>query len=261
MRNYILLTLAVLAGFVAFFLSKTQLQQRYRELDLNARKIKVVVPKHDMVEGDTIRATDLTLRYIFAADQTGDEVLLDDVRQIIGQELAVSVKQRVPFRWQDLALPDLGSTGSTLARRIPPGERALSVAVSGVSSVSGMIRPNDRVDIIGMFQFPEEGGGRLGQAAMTLLQNVTVLAVGQELASADGITTRSGRVSYSTLTLSLTQEEAELLVFAQSQGELTMTLRPPADVAVDTDLQQVDFNELKRQARQFNQDRQERLSP
>jgi len=260
MRNYILLALAILAGVLAFGIAKTQITKRYDQLELHSKRIKVVVAKADLAAGDLITAKDLSVREIYANSAGGDEIRLEDVRLVVDQKLSSNVKQNSPIRWRDLETGDLTGRGSLLANIIPQQERALAVAVDSTSAVASMIRPNDHVDIIGTFRFPTaEGESALDTVTLTLLQNVTVLAVGQQLST----TIDEGRrgSSYTSLTLSITPEEAELLVFAQQKGKLTFTLRNPRDVDFSSDGKSINFQYLHQHLKDFSQDRADRTPP
>ena len=120
-----------------------------------------------------------------------------------------------------------------------------------ISSVSGLIRPNDHIDIIATFRFPnQEGTDKLETVTLTLLQNVAVLAVGQDTDSAPSRSLQ--RRSYSSITLNVTPKEAEILGFAMQKGKLNLTLRNPSDVHVEKDIQDVDFTELIKFINQYN---------
>jgi len=114
----------------------------------------------------------------------------------------------------------------------------MSMPVDNISGISGLLRPGDRVDIIGTFPtgskdqvIPEAGGGSsVGYITMTLLQNVTLLAVGQDIQSNTGDNDNN---SYNSVTMSVTVEEAELLTIAQTRGELELLLRHPEDVDIE----------------------------
>ena len=260
MRNYILLAVAIFAGVLAFGIAKSQIAKRYRDLDLQSKRIKIVVAKLDLAAGDTITAKDLKVREIYVNSAGGDEVRVEDVRLLIDQKLTINVKENSPIRWRDLETGDLTGRGSLLANIIPHQERALSVAVDATSAVAGMVRPNDHVDIIGTFRFPAaEGESALDTVTLTLLQNVTVLAAGQQLSSSAEESRRGG--SYSSLTLSLTPPEVELLVFAQQKGKLTFTLRNPRDVDFHSEGQNINFQYLQQHLKDFSRERADRTTP
>ncbi len=263
MRNYILLTLAVLAGILAFFISKRQLAQEYAKIKSQTETVSVVAVTRDIVAGEKIEAGDLAAIDMLRNQMTAnhDYVLeSQEWRVVVGERLLVPLRRGDALRWGYLNLQDMGLGANLLTRRIPKGERALSIAVDSVSSVSSMVRPNDRVDLIATFRFPPEADGSgLDQVTMTILQNVTVLAVGQQLAGAVGPTGTNR--SYSTVTLSVTPEEAEMLVFAQQKGTMVLTLRTPADIEAVENPQNVNFDYLKRNLNRYNELRRERIGP
>ena len=79
-----------------------------------------------------------------------------------------------------------------------------------------------------------QGNKAVGYVTMTLLQNVTMLAVGQEISDVPSSEGRKQSASYSTVTLSVTIDEAELLTIAQTRGKMTLLLRNREDVEVST---------------------------
>jgi pilus assembly protein CpaB len=135
-----------------------------------------------------------------------------------------------------------------LAPAIALGMRAVSMPVSADAAVAGLIQPGDRVDILGTFALPARNGvpGELENVTLTVLQDVSVLATGQQLAKAE-FGGRMGRTrSYSTVTFEVTPREAELLVFAQTvEGELTLTLRNPEDQSFEKEVPEINFEQLE----------------
>ena len=92
---------------------------------------------------------------------------------------------------------------------------------------------------------------------LTVLQDVTILATGQQ--TAKNMIGQENRRSggYSLVTLSVTPREAEMLVFAQQvKGRLTLSLRNPEDVGFERDLPRVDFDQIEVQLRELNLKRQ-----
>ncbi len=131
-------------------------------------------------------------------------------------------------------------TGEGLASITPAGKRAISIPVDSISSVGGMIRPGDYVDLIAMLNIPvstAEGKQVVQNTVLPLFQNVLVLAVGQEISS--GVTGGEGRYKKATrevsplITLALSPQEANLVAFVQEQGRIRLVLRSPTDTKVE----------------------------
>jgi pilus assembly protein CpaB len=172
----------------------------------------------------------------------------------MGKKLLYNIGRGDPIQWSDVDVPYKGDAG--LSAMVNPSMRAISIAVDVVSSVSAMIQPNDRVDILGTFTFPSPAvTGSFETVTLTVLQDVTVLATGQttaDRASAYGRAERAPR-GYNTVTFEVTPHEAELLVFAQSvRGKLSLALRNPSDVTYITNMPTVNFEHLQKQLPALN---------
>jgi pilus assembly protein CpaB len=132
---------------------------------------------------------------------------------------------------------------------IPADHRAMAVSVTQVTSVGGLLLPGDMVDVIAVFSVENGTAGPATQRAVTLLQNVEVLAVDQaaeELGAPPANTDKSTeegeagsepavaqrpedaepQPDATTVTLALTPQQAQLLALAQEEGKVWLALRP-----------------------------------
>lgn len=128
----------------------------------------------------------------------------------------------------------LGGQESSLSMKIPAGKRAITVPVDNISSVGGMIRPGDHVDIVGMVPIPAinaEGKQVSQMTTMPLFQDVLVLAVGREFTNIAG-SGKEERSAYPVITFALSPQEANLIAFVQEQGRIRLILRSPGDTQV-----------------------------
>ena len=139
--------------------------------------------------------------------------------------------------------------------------RAVSINCSGAASVSGMVKPNDHVDVIGTYAFPgADGKVRPSDIeTRTILQNVLVLATGQTTAKNHRDEGDFDR-GYATVTLEVSPREAELLVFSeQMKGRLVLTLRSRNDTSYEKELPKVDFEKVKSELEALNVERQRKM--
>ena len=141
--------------------------------------------------------------------------------------------------------------------------RAMSINVNGAAAVSGMIKPNDHVDVIGTFNFPDDDGKikRGDPVTCTILQNVLVLATGKDTSKTQSRELGMvGGSNYSTVTLEVSPREAEMLAFAeQIKGRLILTLRNRNDTSSEKELPQVDYLKIRQEMEELNQKRQQKL--
>jgi pilus assembly protein CpaB len=227
MRDKIILGLSLLVGVLAFVLTHQYLKSERDRLYAGAEKITVIVAKRDLPAGTVLETGDLALNAVFKKAVGANVFRADDLNLLLNKKLLFSLKRADPVLWSHVERPQDRAGG--LAPMIKSGLRAISITAGGDAAVSGHVKPNDRVDIIGTFTFPSrDNPGEMESVTLTVLQDVTVLATGRELARQDdlGREIRSMQATgYSTVTLEVTPREAELLVFAQHvKGQLKLSL-------------------------------------
>lgn len=160
------------------------------------------------------------------------------IARVVGRVATSQLKKDSMISVDKLAWPTTKET--SLAMRTPVGRRAMTIPVDNISSLMGMIRPGDYVDVIGLIIVPVqiEGKQAAQPATVPLFQNVLVLAVGSEIGIAAEKESSSRRRTQETapskesaplITLALTPEEANLLSFVQEQGKIRLALRSPGD--------------------------------
>lgn len=146
-----------------------------------------------------------------------------DVKDMVGRVVIRPISNGDAVTEQKLK-PKAGAPGSGFMTYIvPPGHRAITVAVNEVAGVAGFITPNDRVDVVLTTQRP---GVQNENISKIILQNVPILATGQITDQKEG-----KPVVVPTVTLDLTPDDSEKLVLAGSKGTLQLLLRNIADSA------------------------------
>ncbi len=273
MNRKIVLIASLVAGLLAALLTSAYISAK--EEEVRAQKAKFAKENElietfrftrDMYEGAEIRAADIEPCKYFK--RYGDDLVTPGNEQkLIGKRTACRVSARTPIRWPYIEGGRLEAKG--LADRIdykwdatnPKSHRAISINVTGSSSVSGLIRKGDYVDVIGTFDFPDDNGKikRGDPVTCTVLQRVLVLATGNDRPTERALGERnaSGRNgSYSLVTLSVTPREAEILAFAENiKGRLMLTLRNGKDTYVERDLPVITFNEIREEMTRLNDER------
>jgi pilus assembly protein CpaB len=112
-----------------------------------------------------------------------------------------------------------------LAAVLHTGMRAVSIAVTATSDISGFVFPGDRVDILITLPVPTDGSGANAnayqhKAAETVLRDVRVIAVDQQLDAKTG-----QAVLARTVTLEVTPKQSEAIAVADDIGKLSLSLR------------------------------------
>ena len=138
----------------------------------------------------------------------------------VGQRVLVPLKAGDPI----LASHFAPARDAELSAMVHPKGRAVTVDVQERNAVGLWVRPNDHVDVVGSFRDPQTQQLK----SVTLLQNVVVLATGRVNASTTHVPDEDRR--YTSVTLLVLPEEAEILTLAQETGTLTLLLRNPEDL-------------------------------
>jgi len=118
-------------------------------------------------------------------------------------------------------------SASGLAATIPLGMRAVTVSVNEVIGVAGFLNPGDFVDVVATLN-PDEFQSKL--VSKVVLQNIRVLAVGEESASRESKEARRVDV----VTLLVTPEQSEKLALAAAHGEILLAMRNLVDLEEET---------------------------
>lgn len=207
--------LAILFGLVAAYGARRYFDVTpLAQTQAKPKTAMVVVPRINLPKYARIREQDVDVVEILAEN---------------APEGAVRLKSRALFRLvketvlagKPILDKDLFGVGEVpmMSDRLPPGYRAVTLAVDANSALNGMIQPDSIVDITltATSDRPEVGG----LATLTLLQGVQVLATSRSRfpASED----RPGDMR--NITVAVTPEQANKLILAQRYGTLSCTLR------------------------------------
>lgn len=136
----------------------------------------VVVAKHALEAGHIIEGKDLTTvewptKHLPDADEYHTKLT----------ELVDRVVQSPMVAHEPILNAKLAKTDSLggLPVIIPPGKRAVTVGVSEIKGVAGFIHPGNWVDVLATFE--NGGNSQMNQTTHTVLQNVQVLAIAQDI--------------------------------------------------------------------------------
>lgn len=185
-----------------------------------------------------------------------------DLRELVGRVVMVPVPKGAQV--MGTYLEEAGRTA--LAYEVPRGKRAVTIGVSAITGVGGLVRPGNFVDILGTFELGRpvaNQGGRVQYAderteTAVLMQNVQVIAAGREhrrerpapqpASESGALFGELGRPAAQTdqqpivsnVTVLVGMREAQQLVLAQEVGTLTLLLRSNLDAGLTEELGTLD---------------------
>ena len=266
MKQKLILIVSVVIGLLAAFLTRSYLSAKDREIERwkanfeqKNKKIAVLGVNKDIPSGTPITMEDLGGLFVFESSVKDLAVKIEDRLLLVNRKTVRAIKKDSAIFWTDIEGGDPSSRG--LADDIKQRMRAISINASGAAAVSGMVKPNDHVDVLGTFSFPSKTvPGEMELVTLTILQNVLVLATGKETAKSRLIADTRGSASYSQVTLEVSPREAEMLVFTeQIKGRISLALRNPDDIYFEKTLPRVDFQMIQSEIESLNTLRQEQL--
>jgi len=133
------------------------------------------------------------------------------------------------YEGEPVLLAKLMDSNGGKSTSIPPGFRVMSVRVTMDSSVTGLVQPGDRVDVIVFLRKTEEVPTTRSK---TILQDVTVFAV--DTKTERHLDSQTDPSNLRTVSLLVRPEQAETIMLATQLGELSLTLRRPNDGLTET---------------------------
>jgi len=195
--------------------------------------VEVLVAKADIGMGQTVSPGDVRWQEWPAAAASGNFIRKVDrpnaVEPLSGSIARSPFVNGEPIREAKL----VNSKGSGfMAAILPAGMRAISTQISPETGAGGFILPNDHVDVLltRRDQAADKAAGGDTHSSETVLTNVRVLAIDQNVQEKDGQKVVVGK----TATLELTPAQTETLALSQQLGTLSLALRSIADASHDT---------------------------
>ena len=263
MRQKILLLAAVFFGVLAFMFTSAQLNSERKRIQGSVTDVNVIQAVKDLSEGDKI--TDDNIRVVKVKRSPNSIVSSNEIPggrkdTLIGRQVMFFIPKDQALTWNDLKGSESSGRGG-LSAKIPQGKRAISISVDSISSVNGLIQPNNHVDLIGTFKFPDlKGDSSYDTVTLTIFQNVVVLATGTDMGYQQDSRNPGASRNYSTVTLAVTPKEAELLIFATQKGRIQLSLRNYDEVWIEKDIQSVNWKYLQDSIKEFNDQREQDMT-
>ena len=216
-----LATVAVAVGWMTVVSSERQVTRAWN-------LVPVTVAAHDIPAGTLVTFDMLSSRAVPDQFITASVVKPDSASYVVNQKILVPVQAGDPLLWTQF---EMAAATERLSRKVSTRARAWTLEAAQAISVGGWVRPGDRVDVISSIRQP----GVEGKLAITLLQDVMVLATGKLSQTTNFSVLEGPAKEYTNVSLLLLPEEVEVLVLAKEIGSYRLTLRNDDDRDVRRD--------------------------
>jgi pilus assembly protein CpaB len=228
----LILGLAIGSAALAGVLAKGMLGKKTVKEVVEVNKVpmaQVLVASRDLALGERLGDSTINWRD-WPQNNVSDSMITKDANPEALENMKTArarlpIFSGEPIVERKLVMPNQAGFMSAI---LPQGMRAISVAISERSAVSGFILPNDRVDVILTRKIDGPDGGGKVVRSETVLTNVRVLAINQTFrqeAGEDKVTVTEGK----TALLELDPFQSEVVTMVESAGELSLALRSIAE--------------------------------
>lgn len=240
MKNGIALVVALILGILGFATMYVVMSRPVGAQGGGEQKVvkRVIVAKKDLRSGAKLDAESIDVKEIPVEYSTGVHIDESEKATFLGRPLRMSVAQGEPILKIALELGQAGAAQEIEAHLTGPDRYAISLALDEPGSVAGLIKPNQRVDVIGSFDLklkeilpqgakaPSGGGDTISRTVM-LAQNRQILAV--DVKTERRFEGDPREVTKHVVTLAVTPEEAMAIAALQWKGKAHLVLRNSKD--------------------------------
>lgn len=223
-RRTIVLVSALLIAALGVLLVFLYVRGADNRADAGRKTETVLVASQTIAMGTTgeqAEADSLYTSKAISVDSVAEGALtsIDDVKSLVSLTTVFPGQQLVRAGW--------GQPQSATSIPVPSGYLAVSIQLGDPQRVAGFLGAGSQVAIFATIPDPSAAAGNGGNVTTTLLRKVTVITVGNvdPVPEASASSSSSGdTISRAIVTLALTQEQAQKVIYAQSRGQLYLGL-------------------------------------
>lgn len=229
-------TKAIMAAVGAAILGIVMLglyMQRFEDEASGGEPILVLTAVQDIPLGVALAQEMVVARELPAAYLEDRHITVADQERVMGVRVVGGIRAGESILWTDLATTT--DTSRDLSSLVRNGMRAITIQADQSATFGGLVRPGDRVDVLMTLTRPSSTptlSAEEDRVTIALLQNLLVLAAGQDTGAIQRAATTRPPTQMNDVTISATVEQSQLLAFAQQRGRLTLLLRHPDDITV-----------------------------
>ncbi len=187
-------------------------------------KVTILIAARNIEPGEEVKSVDILEKQV-DPESVGARGYTDR-EEIEGRIVKLPIIAGEVFPKERLALRE----EMQLSYQIPEGKRAMNLFVNESALFSDLIQVGDHIDIIGTVTADGEDEATK-QFITTFMQNIEILAIGINKIK-DNPKEPSPEELAKTITLAVTPQEAETLMFISTYGQYSFILREKGDATV-----------------------------
>lgn len=224
--------LAAVMGSMVVALTHHDLMQERRLLQREWQRltadyqgpIEIVVASQDVPDGVTLESSHLAMASV--PEKFAQPYAARSPHDVLGMVTRAPIVKGEQILINQVSRPEAVSANATLSSLLPKGKRAVTVGVDAVTGVGGFMRHGDTVDVLWTVKLPQASQQEDQVVTRPLFQDVEVLAMDLDpsLAQAASPDAKPNEKPL-PVTLALTPQQTLLLLLAQEQGKIQLSLR------------------------------------
>ena len=186
------------------------------------QEYKIPFASDDLVAGRPLTMGDMVIIPMTLAQmkQRGlPDKVMANTQQIIGRIPRHNIKKDEEFTTSQF-YPE--GMGPSVADRLRPGLRAVTIAINSTGAVDGYAEPGSTVDVL--FRTDADAKNAVPEMTVTLLESVEVLAVG-----GNSVPGAHNAKDPKTVTLAVTASQGNALKIVEGRGAFSLALRNSKD--------------------------------
>ena len=209
-RSVFIGTFITIAAVAFALISITSSQAAVTQATGNTKQVLVAsqeIPAGTTISSNMVSAKDIPSAYVSSNSYA-------DVGDVVGKTTATAIGANSQISGYMVSASE---NTSSLAAKIPAGNKAVSVNVSSNNGVSNLLRCGDKVNVY--------SANSSTDSMRKIADEVLVLALDSTLSGPEASTT------YSTVTLQVTEAQSEEIIDAQTSDTIFLTLNSLADAS------------------------------
>ena len=187
---------------------------------------RYLVAARPLKAGTLTRDEDFRSEPLDSVPPTAIRDTADDRNRLLGSLVRKNLDTGSPITSENVLLR--GDRGF-LASVLEPGTRAISIKVDAETGVAGLIKPGDYVDVL-LTQVSANADVARRALSETLLQNVRIIAIDQEIVQGGGANNATGAKVAQTVSLQLAPEQVKRIAVAKHLGSLSLAMRSAVEL-------------------------------
>jgi len=249
------LLLSIACGLVAFLISAIYFQYKDNVTYGSASQIRVLVATRDIKPHTLLNSGMFELRTV--PDKFVQPGVIKNIDKIRGKVSIAPIMEGEQLLVTKIVI---GGQKTSLSAKIFRNKRAVSLLVKDEDISTGLIQPDDFVDLIVIYDYGDREVSDM--VSFTLFQRKKILAVGRKMHSIRNpmgvaiikekekglFSSKSSsthmKMGGTVYTLELTPDEVQELVLAKKSGEVTLALRGNEDKDLFRELKKTEIKDI-----------------